>query len=143
MDMMTIILLFLISSFSSDIIIAPSETLKIPTTKRREKPKKETTVIAGKDMILFQKDTPVMPTQDALNSNELLLQPLQDFLLEEATKAKDLEAKYGKEFTREVLVQMDQALQFKLLVKILYTCGQSEFTKMRLMASQDPKAGGY
>ncbi len=60
MDMMTIILLFLLKSFSTDgALVAPSENLTLPTSFRVEKPKKELNVAISNDAIIVN-DIPVI-----------------------------------------------------------------------------------
>jgi biopolymer transport protein ExbD len=46
---------------------------------------------------------------------------------------KDLEIEVGKEFTHEVIIQGDVSITYELLFRVMYTCGQSEFNKMRLL----------
>ena len=56
---------------------------------------------------------------------------------EEATKAERERIagvlEVGKEFTHVVIIQGDQTVPFELLYKVMYTCSQSQFYKMRLL----------
>ena len=132
MDMMTIILLFLLKSYSTTGALATqSESLKLPESLRTTKPKKELNVSIAKDMILVN-EQPVMLTAD-VRPNEIIIPKLESKLREYAQMQKNLEIEVGKEFTHEVIIQGDQSIPYELLFRVMYTCGQSEFNKMRLL----------
>ena len=132
MDMMTIILLFLLKSFSTDgALVAPSEDLVLPTSERTEKPKKELNVAISQEAIIVN-DIPVVPIS-SLQKDEMMIPALQMKLAEYAEQEKQLELEVGKEFTNQVLIQGDRTIPFDILIKVMYTCSQSEFYKMRLL----------
>jgi biopolymer transport protein ExbD len=132
MDMMTIILLFLLKSYSTTGALATqSESLKLPESLRTTKPKKELNVSIAKDVILVN-EQPVMLTAD-VRPNEIIIPKLESKLREYAQMQKNLEIEVGKEFTHEVIIQGDQSIPYELLFRVMYTCGQSEFNKMRLL----------
>jgi len=132
MDMMTIILLFLLKSFSTDgALVAPSEDLTLPTSFRTEKPKKELNVAISNDAIIVN-DIPVIALSQ-LRQDEMMIPTLNAKLAEYAQLEKQLELEVGKEFTHQVIIQGDRAIPFEVLIKVMYTCSQSEFYKMRLL----------
>jgi biopolymer transport protein ExbD len=132
MDMMTIILLFLLKSYSTTGALATqSESLKLPESVRTAKPKKELNVSVAKDAILVNEQI-VLQTAD-VPPNEVLIPQLGLKLREYAQSQKDLEIEVGKEFTHEVIIQGDESISYELLFRVMYTCGQSEFNKMRLL----------
>jgi biopolymer transport protein ExbD len=132
MDMMTIILLFLLKSYSTTGALATqSESLKLPESVRTAKPKKELNVSVAKDAILVNEQI-VLQTAD-VTPNEVLIPQLGLKLREYAQSQKDLEIEVGKEFTHEVIIQGDESISYELLFRVMYTCGQSEFNKMRLL----------
>ena len=132
MDMMTIILLFLLKSYSTTGALATqSESLKLPESVRTAKPKKELNVSVAKDAILVNEQI-VLQTAD-VSPNEVLIPQLGQKLREYAQSQKDLEIEVGKEFTHEVIIQGDESISYELLFRVMYTCGQSEFNKMRLL----------
>jgi biopolymer transport protein ExbD len=137
MDMMTIILLFLLKSYStSGALATQSESLKLPESMRTTKPKKELNVAVAKDVILVN-EQPVMTTAE-VPPNEILIPQLSSKLQEYAQREKELEIEVGKEFTHEVIIQGDQTITYELLFRVMYTCGQSEFNKMRLLTVSSP-----
>jgi biopolymer transport protein ExbD len=132
MDMMTIILVFLLKSYSTEGALASqSGSLSLPTSKRTEKPKKEVNVSIATDVILVN-EIPLMRTGE-IDPNEIAISPLQTKLQEYANKERQLEIEAGKEFTHEVIIQGDKGIPFETLFKVMYTCSKSDFYKMRLL----------
>ena len=132
MDMMTIILLFLLKSYSTTGALATqSESLKLPESQRTTKPQKELNVSVAQDVILVNEQL-VMRTTD-VPAEGIMIPQLEVKLKEYAQKEKQLEIEVGKEFTHEVIIQGDESITYELLFRVMYTCGQSEFNKMRLL----------
>ena len=138
MDMMTIILLFLLKSYSTQGALASqSESLKLPVSDRTVKPKKELNVSVATDVILVN-EIPLMSTHE-IAKDQFMIPQLQAKLVEYANKEKQLEIETGKEFTNEVIIQGDKSISFETLFKVMYTCSKSEFYKMRLLTVQSTK----
>jgi biopolymer transport protein ExbD len=136
MDMMTIILLFLLKTYSTTgQILTPSEDLKLPYSTSSESPKKELSVSITRHDILIGSD--VVMGLDRLQTGENLLQPLYSRLSAMAAAERQDEIKFGKPFTHEVTVQADEDTKFQVLVKVLYTLGQSDYNKLRLLTYQE------
>lgn len=132
MDMMTIILLFLLKSFSTEgALVTPSEELRLPESFLGEKPKKELQVSVTKDVILINNNE-LMPVSE-VDEQSVLIQPLYNALAKVAQEHKQLEIDVGTEFEHTVIIQGDQGIPFEMLYKIMYTCSKSEFYKMRLL----------
>ena len=132
MDMMTIILLFLLKSYSTTGALATqSESLKLPESQRTTKPQKELNVSVAQDVILVNEQL-IMRTVD-VPVEGIMIPQLEVKLKEYAQKEKQLEIEVGKEFTHEVIIQGDESITYELLFRVMYTCGQSEFNKMRLL----------
>ena len=136
MDMMTILLLFLIKNFSTTgQLVTMSTDLRLPTSSSTQEVKKELNVSVTRHVILVGEDI-IMEVKD-IPQNENLIPPLYTRLSSMAKEFQQDEIKYGRPFTREVIVQADENTQFQTLVKVLYTCGQAEFTKLKLLAIQE------
>lgn len=132
MDMMTIILLFLLKSFSTDgALVTASEELRLPESFLGEKPNKELQVSVTKDAILVNNNQ-LMPVSD-IDEQSVLIQPLYNALAKVAQEQKQLEIDVGTEFKHTVIIQGDQKIPFEMLYKVMYTCSKSEFYKMRLL----------
>jgi len=138
MDMMTIILLFLLKSYStSGALATQSESLKLPLSERTTKPKKELNVSVATDFI-FLNEVPLMTTND-IDPNVFMIPQLEYKLIEYANQEKQMEIETGKEFTHEVIIQGDKTINFETLFKVMYTCSKSDFYKMRLLTVQSSK----
>ena len=132
MDMMTIILLFLLKSFSTEgALVTPSDELKLPESIMGEKPKKELQVSVTSQGILVN-NNPLMSMSE-VDDQSVLIQPLYNALAKVAQGEKQLEIDVGKEFTHTVIIQGDQGIPFEMLYKVMYTCSKSEYYKMRLL----------
>ena len=136
MDMMTIILLFLLKTFSTTgQIMTASEDLKLPYSASIEQPKKELSISITRHSILVGSES-IMSLED-LSPADNLIRPLYSRLSQLAKEADEDEKRFGKPFTHEVIVQADENTPFQILVKILYTCGQSQYNKLRLLTYQE------
>ncbi|GAB4329830.1 MAG: hypothetical protein Kow0037_05120 [Calditrichia bacterium] len=136
MDMMTIILLFLLKTYSTTgQILTPSEDLKLPYSLAQDDPKKELSVSVTRHNILV--GTKVIASLEDIGPEEILITPLFARLSDLAEEAKKDERMFGKPFTHEVIIQADEDTPFQTLVKVLYTCGQSEYNKLRLLTYKE------
>lgn len=136
MDMMTIILLFLLKTYSTTgQIMTPSEDLKLPYSFSAETPSKELSVAVTRHAILVGSDQ--IMNLDDIPQEENLIPPLFARLSSMAQEAKNDEVQFGKPFSHEVIIQADEDTPFQVLVKVLYTCGQSEYNKLRLLTYRE------
>ncbi len=134
MDMMTIILLFLLKSFSTEgALITPSENLRLPNSTSEEKAKKELMVSISQKEILVN-DQPLMPiNEQTVPKGQMLIPALAAKLAEYADQERELEIEVGKEFTHMVVIQGDYKISFEMMMKVMFTCAKSEFYKIRLL----------
>ena len=138
MDMMTIILLFLLKSFSTEgALVTASEELRLPESLMGQKPQKELQVSISSAELLINNNA-LMPMSD-VDPFSVLIEPLYNALALRSREAKQLEIDYGTEFTHAVIIQGDQGISFETLFKVMYTCSKSEYYKMRLLTI---KTGG-
>jgi biopolymer transport protein ExbD len=137
MDMMTIILLFLLKSYStSGALVTPSEDLRLPESTRRDKPAKTITVAIGNSAISVNNNivAPISVMQEEGNRIAALSAKLKELALE----AREMEANGAAPFNHEVIIQGDQNLPYEYFFKVLYTCGDSEFYNMRILSVSNP-----
>ncbi len=136
MDAMTIILLFLLKTYStSGAIISPSSDLKLPYTLSIEPPHKELTVSVTQENILVS-DKKIMSIAD-VNPGAPIINPLFKELDKRAKEAKQNEIQYAIPFTHKIIIVADENVPFQLLYKVIYTCGSSEYNKLRLLAIRE------
>ena len=72
-----------------------------------------------------------------LSPEETRIEPLFKELMRRANEAKRNERDFGIRFTNEVIVMADQDVSFQTLFKVIYTCGSSEFNKLRLLTIRE------
>ena len=124
MDMVTIILLFLLKTYSTEgNLNSGAEDLKLPESYTFVKPVKAPNVSVSQSVIMVG-DRVVMNVADV--GEEQMITRLANPLRAEADAAKQVE-EYGGEFKNEVLLIIDKETPFDLLTKVIYTCGKSEF----------------
>ena len=136
MDAMTIILLFLLKTYStSGVIISPSSDLKLPYSLSTESPHKELTVSVTRENILVS-DKRILDIAQ-VDPDHPMIGTLFNELSARALEAKQNEIQYAIPFTHEVLVVADENVPFQLLFKVIYTCGSSEYNKLRLLTIRE------
>lgn len=136
MDAMTIILLFLLKTYSTTgAIISPSSDLKLPYSLSTEAPHKELTVSVTRENILVS-DERVMSVAN-VSAGASIIGALFNELSRRSQEAKRNETQYGIPFSHEVIVVADENVPFQLLFKVIYTCGSSEFNKLRLLTIRE------
>jgi len=133
MDLFTIVLIFLLQSFSSTgETFTSSPTFTLPTsTAVSELVPRLTIQVTQNDILVDGRKT--ASVEDALKAPSLLIEPLKMRLDEEAKKSiyiaginRDLQ------LTREVILFGDKEIPFVLLEKVMYTCGLVGYSNIKL-----------
>jgi biopolymer transport protein ExbD len=146
MDMMTIILVFFLKNFSvSTSSTAVGEELRLPGSS---------TQIAAHQAIALTLTTKALLVEDeqvaaiqggAVDAslkrdgpNGYFITPLHDRLSRHATRLKLIQARSGNKqpFNGEMTVLCDGQTPYRLLAEVLYTAGQAEFSRYRLVVIQ-------
>lgn len=129
MDMVTIILLFLLKSYSTDGALKnEAGDLKLPESYRTVKPLKANTLSVSKSSISLN-GLQVMLIEEV--GDGFIIGPLAIPLREAASSAKEIE-EYGGEFNQEILVLIDEETPFDLVFKVINTCARNEFVNVKL-----------
>lgn len=140
MDILTIMLLFLLMNFSTEGSLATkSDGLKPPKVLANNKPKKTLAINVSAVHIYFKKDAITETDKVIAQKNSFVIQELADKLDEEASRAIEMESKYGIEFKREVVIVGDERLPFNVLLKVIYTCGKNGYSNLRLLGNLSNK----
>ncbi|MBL7958911.1 biopolymer transporter ExbD [bacterium] len=141
MDILTIMLLFLLMSFSTEGSLATkSDGLTPPKVLTKQKPKKVLAINVSTIHLFFKKDAIVDVDKIIAQKNSFVIQELADKLDEEASRAIELESKFGIEFKRELVIVGDSRLPFNVLLKVIITCGRNGFANLRLLGNLSNKA---
>lgn len=132
MDMFTIILIFLLHTFSAEgEVFSSSATFKLPQSTSEEPYRARLGIqITRQDIIV---DGRKVASISELAPGELMIKPLYDELTEQAKKSL-LIAGFNPELelNREVVIQGDKTIPFALLQKVMFTCGQVGYNNISL-----------
>jgi biopolymer transport protein ExbD len=141
MDMMTIILVFLLKTFSgSTSTITFDQNLKVPQSTTQLKPKEAVTVTITKKVILVEGDgvAPITsgrvdPAVKRDGENGYYITPLVDILEKHARKEKKVAELTGGTWEAQLMLVADQTTPYRLLTEVLYSCGQAGYGNYRLL----------
>ncbi|NQT25508.1 biopolymer transporter ExbD [candidate division KSB1 bacterium] len=133
MDMFTILLVFLLKTYSTHgQLINPSQDLTLPISEIQHPPEVGLDVTVSNDWILVN-GRPVERIESVETLDGFVIPKLQTSLSAYAQHGQRLEEQYGTPFSGKVTIQGDRNLPYRTLIKILATCGQSDFPNMRLV----------
>jgi biopolymer transport protein ExbD len=132
MDAITIIVTYLLKSYSSDpIVIQPTQGQKVPMSLADTPIQDGIPVYVSQKAITFaEKRIVQMDEAGEIDPSALqghLIGPLYDLLAEEADKAKQMAEGKGEEWEGRIILIGDQNLKFSVLVDVMYTAGRAEF----------------
>lgn len=150
MDMMTIILVFLLKSYSTqDISVKPSDELQLPLSSSIKPPKVAVNVVVSRTNVVVDgvevldlgrvldeetgEDVVAVPEEELKGQ---LISSLYEKLLDKAEQAKDLGARAGSDeydFKGQILLQCDKRLPFSVIRQVMYTAGQAQFSEFRFV----------
>jgi biopolymer transport protein ExbD len=126
-DVMTILLVFLIKSFSADAtILTPSKDLELPLSSSKVTPKAAASIEIAKNAVLA--DGNAVAGFDALATNDSLVIPtLLDYLQGVQARAS------SENSSRELMIQSDKAVEFSIIKRVMYTCSRAGFTDFSIL----------
>jgi len=133
MDMFTIILVFLLKSYSSEgQLITPAQGLEIPNSKTELTTKPSLEIKVSENEIAVG-EVVVAQVKDVIDEKSMIIQGLADKLKSEKESAVLVAESQGREFTGELVIQGDKKMPYKLLTKVMYTCGQAGYSKQNFV----------
>ena len=141
MDMMTIILVFLLKSYSaSSVSVTASEDVRPPISTTRSTPHDTVAVTITPKGILVG-DRKVVELQNSAIPRRVLdgrrVIPLDQALKKEVDKLKYIAARNpSAPFNHELSVIGDRKIPYDLLLTVLYTAGQDELENYRFVVIQ-------
>lgn len=141
MDMMTIILVFLLKSYSaSSVSMTASEDIRPPISSTRSTPKDTVAVtITPKSILVGDKKVLELAANTIprryLDGRRVV--PLDQALKKEVDKLKYIAARNpSAPFNHELSVIGDRKIPYDLLLTVLYTAGQNELENYRFVVIQ-------
>lgn len=133
-DMMTMILVFLLKSFSADgDILTPSKGLTLPESSAKKKPEVALRISVTQQYLLVEGKA-IVNLEDMMNRKELVVPELAQILESRRTNTEKIaENSTSVTFKGDVLIEADKKTRFKVLQRIMYTCGQTGFSNFSLL----------
>ena len=132
-DMFTILLVFLLKSFSTEgqiMTVAPD--LRLPTSTAKKPPTTASIIVITPEWIILD-GKPLVRVEDVLSSERLVIKKLLIGLSEKKAIADKLATLNPKmAFTGNISIQGDKDIPFRLLKKVMFTCGQVGYNNMLL-----------
>jgi biopolymer transport protein ExbD len=132
-DLMTVIIIFLLQSFSTEgQIITVSKELALPRSTAKKTPELNVNIVVTNRYIMAENDK-LVSVDDVLNNDDLVVPRLDEWLKQRRELTEQI-AKYSTKttFKGNVTIQADKRIHFRLLKKIMYTCGQQGFNNFAL-----------
>ncbi len=136
MDMFTIILVFLLKSFSAQgQLVTPATGLILPASTVQRGAQEALSIKISRDAISVE-DRVVIDSRtynDLLKQDAFKIDSLYRVLTEFAEQGKNAAKRFGKEFPGDITIQGDVEVPYSVLTRIMYTCGQAGFPNMNLI----------
>jgi biopolymer transport protein ExbD len=132
-DVMTVLLIYMIQSFNADgEIITPTKDLQLPFSTAVKKPGQTVTIAVSNKSIQIDNET-IASVDQILSNDDMVIPALSAWLADSRSKTEKIE-KYSTKtkFKGDITILGDKRIHFRLLKKIMYTCGQEGFNNFKL-----------
>jgi biopolymer transport protein ExbD len=131
-DVMTILLVFLIKSFSVEgNLITPSEDLVLPISNSDKQPKQLCAIEITKTSILGDGQI-IVGIDDVNRHDSLLIEPLYKWMIVKRAHCGD-----STRGGREVMIQCDRELQYRYVKRVMYSCSKAGFNRFSVLVIQE------
>lgn len=164
LDMMTIILVFLLKSYSAQSValasagdiapplsttrLSPKDTIAVTVTRCTPSPDHACApgtgalIVMEKTILTYDADR-IPPEVKEGGEKGLFIQPLFTALKHEVDKAKAIAAMNpDAPFTGELSVVGDKGIPYRMLTEVLYTAGRAELDSYRFVVLKEEGGGG-
>jgi biopolymer transport protein ExbD len=132
-DVFTILLIFLLKTYSTGFIMQIVESIKLPVSTAREELNPSVTVALNRKSLFVDGEVLVTDLAPYEQADDLLVPPLYSALKTQADRLKKVAAQNPNVvFTGEIIIQSDKDVPFRLLKKVIYTAGQAEYVNQSM-----------
>jgi len=128
-DVMTILLIFLIKSFSVEgSLVTPSKDLELPLSSAKETPEAVMAIEITKSSIVI--DGAVIAQIEHFAGNDTMVIPaLKEWMDGRAGNVTS-------NGPREVMIQSDRNVEFNVVKRVLYTCSQAGYENFSILVQE-------
>jgi biopolymer transport protein ExbD len=128
-DVMAIILVFLIKTFSTEgNIVTPSSDLKLPVSTSVKKPSPHWSIEIARNAVMSE-GAFVASTGTYAKQDSLLIPALLKWLEEKRRLRGDTSS--------QALIQCDREVPYSIVKKVMYTCSKAKFTDFSVLVIQE------
>jgi biopolymer transport protein ExbD len=126
-DVMTILLVFLLKSFSVEgQIVTPAHDLELPVSSST-KPAKPMATLEITQRAVSSEGTVIAPIESFMGQDSLLIEPLHKWM--QLLRAQALDTLKS----RQVLIQSDKSIPFDIIKRVMYTCSRAGTTDFAVL----------
>jgi biopolymer transport protein ExbD len=138
LDMFTILIIFLLKSYSAEGIILPIPAeLHIPFSTTQIAPEPGLVVEVSMDTLVVDGYLLEIDLKAVQRSDDLIIKELYEHLMVKAAQYEQISSlNPNADFTGKLILEGDKDIPFRYLKKILYTCGQAGFINQSLAVFQ-------
>jgi len=138
LDMFTILIIFLLKSYSAEgLILTIPADLHLPHSTTQSAPEPGLVVEVSKNFLVVDGKLLDVDLEEARESESLIIDNLYEHLMIKARQYEEIsELNPDAGFTGRLILEGDREIPFRLLKKILYTCGQAGFINQSLAVFQ-------
>ena len=136
--MFTILIIFLLKSYSAEgIILTIPADLHLPQSTTLTAPEPGLVVEVSRNVLVVDGTILEVDLEAVKNSDKLLIESLYENLMIKARQYEEISnLNPNADFTGRLVLEGDREIPFRLLKKILYTCGQAGFINQSLAVFQ-------
>ena len=136
-DMFTILLVFLLKSFSTEgQIMTVAKDLRLPESTATKPPEVASIIVVTPQWILLDGNR-IVQTPQVAESKGVIVKPLHAELTRLRKLTESIASlSQGMEFTGNIVIQGDRSIPFEVLKKIMYTCGSVGYNNMLLAVTR-------
>jgi biopolymer transport protein ExbD len=140
MDVFTILVFFLLVNSSSSDVMEPPKNIKLPDSSVETKPRETVIVMITPEQVLVQ-GTPVISTQEVVDSKAPVIEEVKERLLLQKQKVIGISTKVVAE-SQEITVLAHRTVPFHLMKKVMASCASAGYGKISLAVIQKAKDKG-
>lgn len=136
-DMFTILLVFLLKSFSAEgQIVTISPDLRLPESTAQKSPEPASTIAITDEWVLLDGDQ-IVTVKEVMSLNKLLIPGLATGLENLKTVSETVgQMTMDMGFTGKISIQGDKEIPYQLLKKVMFTCGQIGYNDILLTVTK-------
>lgn len=130
-DVMTILLVFLIKSFSVEgNIITPADDLELPVSTSEKTPRPRCSIVISRSALMAEGE--IIESLAAIGRDDsLLVPPLFSYMKAQYSRSKASAAR------PEVIIQCDREVAYAYVKKVMFTCSKAGFTDFSVLVLQE------